>query len=197
MWKKSVKEKDVYKKVLDVDGRALPLTQWTLLVIVVPQHMHKITNLWIFFSSISGRSFEIIMKEKKPLSNEVVCPQTLDFVTWKSNSEVSKSNSWEITSFSKTTVFQREPFLKLFYTIILPITCYQLRFYVNKYFEYLPTVSTAFIRHWTLLVYSSNISKHNNLCAPSNGELSTVQNIVGNGSLLSNVVFEKGNFSLE
>ena len=30
---------------------------------------------------------------------------------------VSKSNSWKITSFSKTTSLQREPFLTMFYTI--------------------------------------------------------------------------------
>ena len=33
------------------------------------------------------------MGEKTPLSHEVVCFQTLDFGTSKSNSEVSKSNS--------------------------------------------------------------------------------------------------------
>ena len=57
------------------------------------------------------------MKEKTPLSHEVVCFQMLDFETSKSNSEVSKSNSWKITSFSKTTLLQREPFLTMFYTI--------------------------------------------------------------------------------
>ena len=37
------------------------------------------------------------MKEKKPLSHEVVCFQKLDFKTSSSKSEVSKSNSWKIT----------------------------------------------------------------------------------------------------
>ena len=41
----------------------------------------------------------------------------LDFETLNSKSEVSKSNSWEITSFSKTTPLQRELFLKMLYTI--------------------------------------------------------------------------------
>jgi hypothetical protein len=36
-------------------------------------------------------------------------PQILNF-------EVSKSNSWKITSFTKTTPLQREPFLTMFYT---------------------------------------------------------------------------------
>ena len=59
------------------------------------------------------------MKEKTPLSHEVVCFQMLDFETSNSKSEVSKSNSWKITSFSKTTLLQREPFLTMFYTINL------------------------------------------------------------------------------
>ena len=67
----------------------------------VSQHMQKITiceNL----SSIGRRSCEIIMKEKTPLSHEVVCFQMYEFETSNSKSEVSKSNSWKITSFSKT-----------------------------------------------------------------------------------------------
>ena len=65
------------------------------------------------------------MKEKTPLSHKVVCFQMLDFGTSKSNSEVSKSNSWKITSFLKTTLLQREPVLTMFYTINvspLPVT---------------------------------------------------------------------------
>ena len=57
------------------------------------------------------------MKEKTPLSNEVVCFQMLDTETSNSKSEVSKSNSWKIASFSKTTSLQRELFLTMFYTI--------------------------------------------------------------------------------
>ena len=49
-----------------------------------------------------------------PLSYEVVCFQTLDFETSKSNFEVSKSNSWKIASFLKATLLQREPFLTMF-----------------------------------------------------------------------------------
>ena len=65
------------------------------------------------------------MKEKTPMSHEVVFFQMLDFETSNSKSEVSKSNSWIIASFSKTTLLQREPFLTMFDTIdlsILPIT---------------------------------------------------------------------------
>ena len=59
------------------------------------------------------------MKEKTPLSHKDVCFQMLDFETSKSNSEVSKSNSLKINSFSKTTLLQKDPFLTLFYTINL------------------------------------------------------------------------------
>ena len=41
------------------------------------------------------------MKEKTPLSHEVVCVQLVDFETSKSKSEVSNSNSWKITVFSQ------------------------------------------------------------------------------------------------
>ena len=44
------------------------------------------------------------MKEKTPLSYEVVCFLMLDFETTSSKSEVSKSNTWKIASFSKTNV---------------------------------------------------------------------------------------------
>ena len=75
------------------------------------------------------------MKEKTPLSHKVVCFQMLDFETPNCKPEVSKSNSWKITSFSKTTLLQREPFLTMFYTEQLPITRYQVRFYANNLFS--------------------------------------------------------------
>ena len=69
----------------------------------------------------------------------------LDFGTSNSKLEVSKSNSWKITSFSKTAPLQREPFLTIFfYYQPLPTTRYQVRFYANNYFEQLPIVSNAF-----------------------------------------------------
>ena len=75
---------------------------WTLLVIVKDQSSHLVyLNICIRLSSIRCRSCEIIMKEQTPLSHEVVCFQMLDFETSNSKSEVSKSNSWKITSFSK------------------------------------------------------------------------------------------------
>ena len=54
-------------------------------------------------------------KKKTPLPHEVVCFQMLGFETSNSKLEVSKSNWWKITSFSKTTPLQLEPFLTMFY----------------------------------------------------------------------------------
>ena len=69
--------------------------------------MHNIINLWKFELNFGCRSCEIIMEEKTPLSHEVVCFQMLGFETSKSNSEVSKSKSFKITSFSKTIRYFR------------------------------------------------------------------------------------------
>ena len=78
------------------------------------------------------------MKEKTPYkSHKVVCFQMLDFGTSKSISEVSKSNSGKFIFPQK---FQREPFVTINLSQ-LPGT-YSLP--SNKYFEYLPIVSTAF-----------------------------------------------------
>ena len=60
------------------------------------------------------------MKEKKHTCHtKLRAFRMLDFQTSKSSSDVSKSNSWRITSFSKTTLLQSEPFLTMFYTINL------------------------------------------------------------------------------
>ena len=93
-----------------------------LLVIVKDQSTQMVSqNMHTKLSSIDRPRCEIglIMKEKTPMSHEVVCFQMLDFGTSKSNSEVSESNLWKITSFSKTMPLQREPFLTMFYTINL------------------------------------------------------------------------------
>ena len=75
---------------------------------------------WVKRCAIVIGGCEIIMKEKTFLSYEVVCFQMLDFETSNSKSEVSKSDSWTITSFSKTVSLQREPFLTMFYTTCWP-----------------------------------------------------------------------------
>ena len=64
------------------------------------------------------------MKEKLPLSHKLCAFRWLisrpqQAWTSSSKSEVSKSNSWKITSFSKTMALQREPFLTIIYTINL------------------------------------------------------------------------------
>ena len=87
----------------------------------VSQHMHKISNLWKLELNWSSKFCEIILKEKTPLSHEVVCVQMLDFETSNSKPEVSKSNSGKTNSFSKTTPLQREPYLTMIY-IITPLT---------------------------------------------------------------------------
>ena len=45
----------------------------------------------------------------------------VDFETSSSKSEVSKSNSWKITSYPKTMALQRVPFPTMFYTINLSL----------------------------------------------------------------------------
>ena len=70
------------------------------------------------------------MKEKTPLSHEVVCFQMLDFETSKSNSNVSKSNLWKDYITLEGAVSHN-----VLYYQQLPITRYQVRFYANNYFE--------------------------------------------------------------
>ena len=64
-----------------------------------------------------NRSSKLRDNNERQNTLEVVCFQMLDFETSISKSEISKLNSWKITSFSKTTFLQREPFLTMFYTI--------------------------------------------------------------------------------
>ena len=68
----------------------------------------------------------------------------LDFETSNYKCEVSKSNSWEITSFSRTKSLQRVQFLTMCYTSNLSPLLLTKRFYANNYFEQQPIVSTAF-----------------------------------------------------
>ena len=82
------------------------------------------------------------MKEKTALSHEVVCFQMVGFETSNSKYEVSKSNSWKITPFSKTTSLQREPFLTMFYTFDLsPILTTKSGFMLTiilSYYQFCP-----------------------------------------------------------
>ena len=75
------------------------------------------------------------MKGKTPLSHEVVCFQMLDFDNSKSISEVSKSNSWKITSFSKLRSIRGNLSDDVLYYQQVSINRYQVSFYVKNYFE--------------------------------------------------------------
>ena len=69
-----------------------------------------------------------------------------DFKTSNSKSDVSKSNSWKITSSWKLRYFRGSRYLQCFILSNQPllITRYHVRFYANNYFEKLPIMSTAF-----------------------------------------------------
>ena len=87
------------------------------------------TKQTISFFKGSGFIF-ITMKENNTLDlSHGVCFQMLGFETSHSKSEVSKSNSWKITSFSKTQSIHNV----LYYQPLL-ITRYQVRIYANNLF---------------------------------------------------------------
>ena len=78
----------------------------------VSAHNHTITNLWKFELNWLSK-----LRDMNEIKNNLVtrsCFQMLDSETSNSKLEVSKSNSWKITSFSKTTSLQRELFLTMF-----------------------------------------------------------------------------------
>ena len=136
------------------------------------------------------------MKEKTPLSHKVVCFQMLDFETSNSKSEVSKSNSMKITSFSKTSSLRREPFLTMFYTInlspllvtILHPCRYQVRFCANNFFEKVPIVSTA-LKHIKLFHKSEQqlVFEYFDLCWNTSLILGTCRNYVHSNDCLHQV----------
>ena len=98
-------------------------------------------------SSIGRRSCEIIMKDKTPLSHEVVCFQMLEFETSKSNSEVSKSNSNILVRnnfFLENNVTLEEA---VPHNVLLSTSLHwslTSKSYGNNYFEQLPIVSSVF-----------------------------------------------------
>ena len=99
----------IFLKTVDTIGNY----QRPVFSLSVSQHIHKITNLWKFELNRSTKLRDN-NERKAPLSHEVVCFQMVDFETLKSNSEVSKSNSWKITSFSETTLPHKDPFLTMY-----------------------------------------------------------------------------------
>ena len=98
-------------KTLDTYGNC----QRPLFSLGVSQHMHKITNLRKFELNWLSKLRDNNGRKKAHLSHKVVCFM-LDFGTSKSR-YTSVSNPLKITSFSKTTLLQREPFLTMFNTI--------------------------------------------------------------------------------
>ena len=107
------------------------------------------------------------------MSHEVVCFQMLDFETSKSNTEVSKSNAWKITSFAKTTSEGAVTHNGLHYQQ-LPNARYQVRFYANNYFEKLPRVSTAFKVSVYFAYISSLWDQKNIFCASFKQRMTSV-----------------------
>ena len=102
----------------------------------VSQHMHKITKLWKFELDWSSELRDNNERKKPALLHQVVCFQMLDFETSISKLEVSKSNSWKITSFPKNYVTSEGAVShNVLYYQPLPITSNQDRFYANNYFE--------------------------------------------------------------
>ena len=67
----------------------------------VSQHMHKLTNLW---KLELNRSSKLRDNSKRKYTPPHLCFQMLDFEISNSKFKVSKSNSWKITSCSKTTL---------------------------------------------------------------------------------------------
>ena len=104
-----------FLKTLDTIGKC----QRPVFSLAVSQHMHKITNLWKFELNWSSNLRDNYERKKHPCHTKLCAFRWLIFETSSSKSEVFKSNSWKITSFSKTTFLQREPFLTMFYTINL------------------------------------------------------------------------------
>ena len=98
-------------------GHYIGNCHWPVFSLGGSHHMYKVTNLCKFELNRSSKLLDNNVRKKTPLSHEVVCFQMLDLETSNSKLEVSKSNSWKNTSFSKTTLLQREPFLTMCFTI--------------------------------------------------------------------------------
>ena len=90
--------------------------------------MHKITNLWKFELDWSSELQDNYERKTKLVTGSCVL-WMLDFENSISKLEVSKSNSWKITSFSKNYVTLEGAISHyVLYYQPLPITRYQLRF---------------------------------------------------------------------
>ena len=81
----------------------------------------------------------------------------VDFETSSSKSEIPKSNSWKITSFSKTMALQSELFLTMFYTINLSPLLVTVKGYVSGYLDMLYIDHVNLVYNKCDLVHSLSI----------------------------------------
>ena len=80
----------------------------------VSQHMHKKTNLWKFEFNWSSMLWDNNERKNTLVTRSCVLSDAwFREETSNSKSEVLKSKSWKMTSFSKTTLLQREPYLTM------------------------------------------------------------------------------------
>ena len=86
----------------------------------VSQHMHKITNLWKLIEL--NRSLKL--RDNNERKNTLVTRGCVlsDCWFWDLKRSRNQFLSWKITSFPKTTLLQREPFLILFNSSPLLVT---------------------------------------------------------------------------
>ena len=95
----------------------------------VSQHVHTITNLWKFELNkleIGRRMCEIIMKEKTPLSHEVVC-----FISRPRDLILRSRNQIRGKLFLSRKLLQRKPFLTMF-ILTAPHYSFPSTFYANN-----------------------------------------------------------------
>ena len=114
---------------------------WTHLVIVRGQNSYMVypNMLCIHFKNVKIWVQVVIKfarkqwKKEKHCCNSTLCAFTCIIKHFRWSILLFE---WEITSFSKTTFLQREPFLTLVYTIMqLSIIRNQVNCYANNYFE--------------------------------------------------------------
>ena len=104
----------------------------------VSQHIHKITNLWKFRLNWSSKLQEIIERKKHSCCTNLrafICLR--EMLETQSLSQI-QNFEWEIMSFSKTMLLQRESFPTMFYTInsspmLVTKSVFKLNFFWSNY----------------------------------------------------------------
>ena len=99
------------------------------------------------------------MKEKTPLLHKFVCFQMPNKRIRASSLFFFFFFEWEITTFSKSMLLQRESFLTMFYTINSSpaLACYQVSLYDNNYAHALfnidiPGARTIAVSRWEFII---------------------------------------------